>query len=107
VDEPAAPEVALAAQVLFATEEDQAVRCDLVTLGEGTWGGRTLPSGSPISLALRASAAPQLVALTAAARSWAKDMRTLQLAMVFEGGQRYLALASDDGQVMLGYALSP
>ena len=107
MDEATAPEVALVAQVLFATEEGQSVRCDLVTLGDGTWGGRMLPSGSPISLALRASAAPQVVALTAVARTWAKEMRTLRLAMVFEGGQRYLALASDDGQVMLGYALSP
>ena len=93
------------AQVLFSTEESHSVRCDLITLGEGTWDGRVLVSGSPISVALRASAAPQLVALAAVARSWAKDMRTLRLAMVFEDGRHYLALASDDGQVMLGYAV--
>src|SRR3954451_9352384 len=37
-----------AAQILFVTIEDDSVRCDVIVLEDGVWGGQFLVAGTPL-----------------------------------------------------------
>jgi hypothetical protein len=89
------------AQLLFSTLEDDAVRCDLITLDEGRWGRQALEPGTPISVRFMIRSQLQQVALASLTSAWAAAMTEIRMALLDDGDRHYVVLTVHDGKVML------